>query len=314
MDNISIKKALTWATKEFEKQNIGTAQLDAEVLLAHLLNCSRVEVYLKKEENLSPAELDQFNSLVARRVRREPIAYILGYKEFWSCQIKVTPDVLIPRPETEGIVDLVIARPQRGRGNPGETGGLLSFVRNDKVSILDLCTGSGCIAAALATELPQAKFCVTDISEKALAVAKENLAFASDRVTFFSGNLFEPIDKVRSTTDDRQFFDLIVSNPPYVSKSQWQDLADDIRKYEPIQALVAESEGLAISQKILEKAANYLKPGATLIMEIGIGQAGILKEYAASLRRYQLIEIRKDLAGIGRYLICRNFPSLDGRG
>jgi len=293
MNNISIKKSLTWATKEFEKQNIDTAQLDAEVLLAYVLNCARIEIYLRKEEELDASSLDFFKSLVARRVRREPIAYIVGYKEFWKSKIKVTPDVLIPRPETEGIIELALKLNDQNSWPA-------------KINFLDLCTGSGCLAAALSTEFPHAQIYVSDISEKALALAKENLAFAGQRVSFLNGNLFEAFNDVRRTKDERLLFDLIVSNPPYVSETELKGLADDITKYEPIQALVAESEGLAISKKILEEAWNYLKPGAVLIMEIGIGQASDLKEYAQALGRYDSIKIYTDLAGIERYLVVIN--------
>ncbi len=291
MNKISIKEVLSWGQAEIAKQNISTAKLDAEVLLAHVLNLSSIDLYLQRDKQLSAVSIDAFNSLIARRVRREPVAYIIGYKEFWSKQIKVNTSVLIPRPETEGIVEIYL-----------KLNSLNSWPQD--IKILDLCTGSGCIAAALATEFPESNITATDISEKALAVARENLAFAEGRVIFFNGNLFEPFYAVRRTPYAVRKFDLIVSNPPYVSKTLWDDLAQDIKEYEPRQALVADSQGLAICMKILEEGWKYLKPSAALIMEIGIGQAAELKESARVLGKYKSIEVHKDLAGIERYLIC----------
>ena len=191
----------------------------------------------------------QFESYVQRRIKNEPIAYIVGYKEFWSLKIKVTPAVLIPRPATENLVEKAVGILDRG----------LWTVDNGP-KILDLCTGSGAIAAALAKELPTAKIVAADISEEALQVAKENLKFAEDRVTLIQSNLFEKITGK---------FDLILSNPPYIPREVVLNLDPDITNYEPHLALDGGEDGLDFIQKIRQDAPNFLKETGWLILENG---------------------------------------------
>lgn len=277
-----INEILCDAGRKLSDAGIESAQLDSELLLAYVLGCERVDLYLDRKRKIEADKAARFASLIERRAKREPVAYILGLAEFWSRKIKVTPDVLIPRPETEGIVELAL-KTVDGKQTP--------------LSILDLCTGSGCVAAALAAELPDAEITVTDISPSAIEVAKENLAFAGDRITFCTGDLFGPLHDPR--------FDLITANPPYIPDQDFAGLEPEITKYEPIRALKAGPDGLAFSTRILKDAPALLKPGGVLIMEIGKDQAGTLKDEALKTGSFKKVDAVKDYSGIERYIVAR---------
>lgn len=254
------------AVQSLTKGKIDTPRLDAEVLLAHALGCERHELYTAATEYLLLyGKLEIFKNYLSRRLRNEPVAYIVGYKEFWSLRLKVTPAVLIPRPETESLVEKALAiLDQRGKR---EEGGW---------DILDLCTGSGAIAAALAKELPNARITAADISEEALAVAGENLQFAADRVRLVQSSLFE---KMAGT------FDLIVSNPPYIPTHIVANLDPDITDYEPHRALDGGRDGLDFVAKIRQDAPNFLKPDGWLVLENGAnGKVDIQIWNTSSLR------------------------------
>ncbi|MDO8494716.1 MAG: peptide chain release factor N(5)-glutamine methyltransferase [Deltaproteobacteria bacterium] len=238
-------KILQEAIAQLEKAGCATPQLDAEVLMAHAAGCKRHEIYMK-DFSLSAPQIKLFHQFVERRGKKEPVAYIVGYKEFWSLTIKVTPDVLIPRPETEQLVDQAIEFLEKRKQEPLE--------------ILDICTGSGCVAMALATEFSNAKITVSDISDKALAVAKENLKFEKERVQFVQSDLFENI---------KGKFDLIVSNPPYLTTELCSHLMPDVLQFEPHIAIDGGVKGLDFIDQIRNNAANYLKENGVLILEVG---------------------------------------------
>jgi release factor glutamine methyltransferase len=304
-------RILEQANKTLAGAGIKSARLDAEVLLSHILGCNRIDLYLDRKRTLSEKELAAFSSLINRRAKREPVAYIVGFKEFWSRKIKVTPDVLIPRPETEGIVELAVKLlspssmgEDKGEGDrspppylPHQWGGNLN--------ILDLCTGSGCLAAALAVEFPNAKITVTDISHAAIEVAKENLAFAGGRITFCTGDLFSVFDGSRVTGHGPCKFDLITANPPYIPEKDFDKLEPEITKYEPRAALSAGSDGLAFSRKILKDGPAFLKPNGTMIMEIGTGQSAKLADEALKKGYYKKVFSAKDYSGTDRYIVAQ---------
>lgn len=230
--------------KQLAQAGCDQPQLDAEVLLGHVLKCDRHELYLSDKTGKVDDSLDKkFETLLKRRKNREPVSQILGYKEFWSLTLKVTRDVLAPRPETEGLVEKA-----------------LEYCRAKNPRILDLCTGSGCIAAALATELPQAAFVASDICENALKVARENLDFARDRVVFLQSDLFQ---KVRGP------FDLIVSNPPYLPTSLFESAMPEVSRWEPRLAHDGGKTGLDFVTRILQSAPQFLNEGGLLLMETG---------------------------------------------
>ncbi|OGQ06395.1 MAG: protein-(glutamine-N5) methyltransferase, release factor-specific [Deltaproteobacteria bacterium RIFCSPLOWO2_01_44_7] len=245
-----IRELLEKAEQQLYDVGCETPRLDAEVLLAYVLGCERHEIYTATTRYLVPGgKLEVFKSYIERRLKREPVAYIVGYKEFWSIKIKVTPAVLIPRPETEEVVEKALKILDQGL-----------WIKDHGPEILDLCTGSGCIAAALAKEIPNAKIVVTDISEDALEVARQNLAFANGRIQFIKSDLFENV---------KGQFDLIVSNPPYIPTQAIQKLEPEITQFEPKLALDGGSDGLDFVRRIRQDAPKFLKTGGQLILENG---------------------------------------------
>lgn len=242
--------------------------LDAELLLAHVLKVTRTEAIARGERALSAAEQRDYAALVVRRARGEPLAYLTGRREFWSLELEVTHDVLVPRPETELLVEW-------GRSLAPQ-------------SVLDLGTGSGAIAIALARELPEAKVAAVDLSRGALTVARRNAERHGVRIEFFEGSWWRPIGSRR--------FDLIVSNPPYVAEGDphLKDL-----QFEPEMALVAGAAGLDALRLILMDAPDHLKPGGWVLVEHGATQGEAVR---ALFKDAELaaIETRRDLAGLER--------------
>ena len=256
------------------------AALDAEVLARTVLQCDRAGfvVRLRDEE---PADFaDAYRALVDRRCRREPVAYILGEREFWGLPFEVTPDVLIPRPETELIVEEALE--------------LFPAGREPRV-IVDVGTGSGALAVALATEFDEARVIATDISEAALAVARRNAAKngVAARIEFRAGDLLEPIMETA---------DLIVSNPPYVASGDKAGLVPEVREHEPHVALFGGADGLVMFERLFPSAAPRLAPGGRLIVEVGYDQDDRVAAIAAR-HGWSLSHVRQDLQSITRTLI-----------
>jgi len=281
IDRMTIIDTINDAEESFRKVGIESPRLDAEILIAHALRCERVDLYIHRDRVIDEGDSNLISEFIDRRGRHEPVAYITGIKEFWSMPIIVSPDVLVPRPETELIVETTLNK-LVNRKNP--------------LRILDLCTGSGCIVVALAKELPSANFIATDLSNSALAIAKENLSFAADRTTFLHGDLFSALTP--RATDQR--FDIITANPPYVSKEDMEKLSPDILDFEPRSALVAEKYGLDFIERIIEDAPDRLNSGGFLIIEFGIGQASDIRSMIEKNSSYSGVEILNDLAGIER--------------
>ncbi len=276
--------ALTDAEHRLAQSGIDTPRLDAEVLLAHILGCDRAQLHISRNDSLKPDDMDRFSIAIERRAARSPVAYITGEKEFWSLTMRVTPAVLIPRPETETVVEQTLR----------VVGDL-----NRKLRILDICVGSGCIAAALASELPNATIIAADNSAAAIEVARENLAFAGDRITLLCGDLFEPLQAMQAG------FDVVTANPPYIAEEDYAALAPEIAEYEPRQALLAGKSGLDFIARIIEDAPRFLKPGGWLVMEVGSTQAPECKTLAIGSDCYDTISTAKDLAGIERVVVLR---------
>jgi release factor glutamine methyltransferase len=239
---------LTLAHEHLGTKGVETARLDAELLLAHVLGLSRVELYTNYDRPLAKDEVDRFRDLLRRRVMREPVAYIVGRREFWSLDLDVDRRVLIPRPETEILVEAAL--------------GILRAA--SAKDVLDLGTGSGAIAVALAVELPAARIVATDVAAAALEVAPRNAAkhAVAERIEFRQGDLF---DAVRA--DER--FDLIVSNPPYCRQRELAGLEPEVRQWEPAGALVSGSDGMDVTRRIVARAAEFLAPGGWLLLEVG---------------------------------------------
>jgi len=272
---------LKWTTDHFASKGIESARLDAECLLAHALGTQRLQLYVEFDKPVSEAERARFRDLVKRRATdRVPVAHLLGTKEFWSLDFEVGPDVLTPRPETETLV-------QAG----------LDLLAVGEAQVLDLCTGSGCVAMAIASERPAARVTATDVSEAALAVAARNAEALglSERVGFACGSLFEPVGDAR--------FDLIVSNPPYVPETMRSELAPELA-HEPPEALFAGPEGLDVLRRLVSAVGARLAPGGAFAVELSPEQAETTVGWC---REAGLLDVtlHRDLAGRPRVVSAR---------
>jgi release factor glutamine methyltransferase len=258
------------------------AALDAEVLARHVLNCDRATLLTRSRDPLPSAFGRLYDELVQRRAAREPIAYIVGHREFWGLEFEVTPDVLIPRPETELIIEEALS----------------VFPHRQLVHhIIDIGTGSGCLAVILAIEFASAGVIATDTSDSALEIAKQNAGRhnVSDRISFVRGDLVRGAGKSA---------ELIVSNPPYVPEADAATLQPEVARYEPSSALYAGPDGLAVIRRLLEEAPPYLAPEGRLIVEFGFGQdPGVLA--AARQSGWTTDRVRRDLQGIPRVAVLR---------
>jgi release factor glutamine methyltransferase len=265
---------------ELEDAGIPEAEREAELIVTHISGIDRVRLW-RDRPSLDPEDIKKIEQALERRVQREPIQYILGEVEFWGLSISVGPGVLIPRPETEMLGEEALKHIDR------------QAVRD----VLDLCTGSGCLALALAKELPVATVTGTDISETALDQAGRNAIINGiANIRFIHGYLFGPVEGKR--------FDLIVSNPPYIPSDDIDILQPEVSQYEPREALDGGDDGLDFYRAILKEVPAHLRAGGYLLLELGIGQADAVAALAetAGLR---ILAIRKDLAGIERVLVAR---------
>ncbi|MDP2169177.1 MAG: peptide chain release factor N(5)-glutamine methyltransferase [Rhodocyclaceae bacterium] len=251
---------------------------EARLLLGHVLGCSSAWLEAHREAALAPQQLAAYAGLVERRAAGEPVAYLLGIREFYGRDFAVTPAVLIPRPETELLVDVALAKVGAGRTAPGTT------------CILDLGTGSGCIAITLALELPGARVTAVDVSPPALEVARVNAQLLGATVDLLASDWFAGLPEDR--------FDFIVANPPYVAAGDPHLLAGDLR-FEPLDALTDQSDGLAALRHIVAVAPRWLKPGGSLFFEHGFDQAAAVFDLLVAAG-FTGIEQHRDLAGIVR--------------
>ena len=264
----------------FKKKSVPNAKLDTDTLIAHSLGIKRLDIYLDLDRPLTEAQLTDLRSLVKRRASREPLQYIIGNTEFYGLTLKVDPRALIPRHETEELVELIIER-----------------LEAPPKRILDLGTGSGAIALALASRYSDAEVTATDQSEEAITLAKENaLALnLSSRVTFIKGNWFEPLDKGAR-------FDLIVSNPPYLTETEMQTAEPEVIDHEPHSALASGQEGLDDLGLLFKSVPKYLAEGGLLALETGIGQADAIRAMALEVTLHgQSVE---DLSGRLRFFFA----------
>ena len=258
------------------------AALDAEVLARHVLDCDRATLLTRARDPLPSAFDRLYHALIARRVAREPVAYIVGHREFWGLEFDVTPAVLIPRPETELIVEEALA----------------SLPRRDIVRhIIDVGTGSGCLAVTLAVEFPPASVTATDTSHEALAVAYRN----ADRHNVIGRITFVQADVLKDLTEPA---DLIVSNPPYVPAGDAATLQAEVARYEPASALYGGPDGLDVIRRLVGSARQHLAAGGWLIIEFGFGQEAAVREVAREAG-WNVARIRSDLQGIPRVAVLR---------
>jgi len=258
---------------------------EAELVLTHVLNCNRLSLYLNKDAILDKDKSVLISRILERRISGEPLQYILGRCEFMGLEFKVDKRALIPRPETEILVESAITK--------------LKAAVNISLKILDLGTGSGCIAICLAKLLPRAFIWATDISLGALRLAKENADAHKVKVKFLRSDIFSALEK------DQEKFDLIISNPPYISRQEFRGLAKEI-SFEPVLALEAGIDGLDFYRRIISQAAGYLKEGGFLILEMGFGQRSGIEDILRKSKNFEIMEIVKDYNNIERVVVVGN--------
>jgi release factor glutamine methyltransferase len=284
----TVRRILDWTTAHFKQHGSDTPRLDAEILLAHARSCRRIELYTHFDEPLTEGQRAVMRDLTKRRAKSEPVAYLVGHREFFSLDFRVTPDVLIPRPDTETLVMELLdaARPL------------------EAPRILDIGTGSGCIAIATAVNLPSARMTATDLSEPALAIARQNAEThkVAGRIRFLHGDLFAPLPAGEQ-------FEIIASNPPYVADYERETLQNDVRRYEPHTALFAGPNGTEILFRIIEGAAARLTPGGTLLLEISPEQAGAARSRIEATGTYDDVRVLKDAGGLLRVARARKLTA-----
>ncbi len=278
----TIRSVIGWTTGHFEKKGVDAPRLTSEVLLSHVLGCDRVRLYVDLDRPLSKDELTKYRALIERRLSGEPTQYLTGRREFYGRTFAVDPRVLIPRPETELLVEAILRE-----------------VPKDAPSrLLDLCTGSGCVALSLAAERPQASVWATDLSPEACSLARQNAEAlgVGARVTLREGDLFAPVPPDAK-------FDAIASNPPYIPTEQIAGLSEEVRK-EPRLALDGGADGLDLIRRIAAAAPGFLKPGGQLALEIaedqGVRVADLLKDAG-----FCDVRVERDLARLDRLVLGR---------
>jgi len=288
MQKWTIQKLLNWITEYLTKKRIDSPRLSAEILLSGVLSMQRIDLYTQFDKQVSQEHLQRLHDLVKRAAQNEPVAYLLGKTEFYSLQFNITPDCMVPRPETELLTERAI-----------------EFLRTrpEKQLICDLCTGSGCIAIAIAVNCPHARLIATDICDAALSVAAKNLEkyHLKERIKLLCGDLFDPLVPHL----DVEKFDLIVCNPPYVSAAEFENLAQNITDYEPKLALFAGVDGLDTYRRICEKADAFLKPDAALMMEIGYSQGHPVRQLLEQTGCFDEIKIEKDAQNNDRIITAK---------
>jgi len=275
---------LNESAKTLEAADIPTARLDAEILLSFCIGCDRLEFFKNPEIQLDQTQLTAFKKLINRRLRWEPVAYIIGRKNFWTFSLEVNKDVLIPRPDTEVIVEEIL--------------NIAKKTVSTRINILDIGTGSGAIAIALACEIPHASIMATDISLTALDVARRNACNLGlqNQIDFRQGDLLEPVKGI---------FDIIASNPPYIGAQEYEELPEGVRAFEPREALLAGKSGLEFYEKLIYQAEGYLEKNGWLLLEIGARQEKDVRRIMETSGFYNNIEIRRDYAGLPRVIKAR---------
>jgi release factor glutamine methyltransferase len=279
---MTVAGALAWAARELSRAGIATAALDAELLLRHVLGWDRARIVVDARVSLADSARQRFESLVAERGHRRPLQHLTGTQAFWHHDFLVTPDVLVPRPETELLVETALAE--------------LRDVR--RPVIVDVGTGSGCIALSLATERPDAEVHAIDLSPAALEVARENARRLGVTAHFHEGDLLAPVAALAGRVD------LVASNPPYVEAGEIEALEPEVRDHEPRMALVPPGGAVSLYARLAREGTRVLRPGGHLVVEIGASQADAVTG-AFTAAGLTGVRVRQDLAGRARVVHAR---------
>ena len=288
MLSLNILKVLNRITLDFKNEGLASPRLDAEVLLANYLKTDRSGLYTNFERLITDEELNGILSWVERRQKGESVAYIVGKKEFWSLIFEVNSTVLVPRPETELLVEEVLKT-------------CLGLDDRD-ISILEVGTGSGAISVAIASELKRIRVVATDVSAEVIKLAGKNAENngVADKISFLCGSLFEPVSGK---------FDIIVSNPPYIFEEEFDRLPLEVRDFEPKEALIAGPEGTEFHYNLIVEGSRYLKFGGWLCMEMGAGQKAVVESMFRENKTYDNVSFRADYAGIDRVVMAQKAVS-----
>ncbi len=284
----TIDRLLKWTQDYFAQKNIAGSRLDAEVLLAHATGLKRIELYTNFDRVVSNEQRALFRGFVHERAEHRPTAYIVGEREFMSMKFRVTPEVLIPRPETEFVVEGALER---------------IADRNAELLVADIGTGSGCIAISLATRLPKARFVAVDVSQAALAIARENAERhgVAERVEFLEGDMLEPL----AAGGYAGRVDFLLSNPPYISEAEWPEVMPDVRLYEPKEALLAEGDAMKFYRVIARGAAGVANDGGWVLVEAGAERAEEIAAIFAEESTLADIQTIRDYRGVERVVAAK---------
>jgi len=287
----TIRNCLKSAIAILKKSNIEFPEINADTLLAYVLSCDKTVLYTKPDDIVDEAHFNRYNELIHRRASHVPLQYITRQVEFMSLDFIVDERVLIPRPETEILVETVIKKTDN------------KLYHDRRITVIDIGTGSGNIAVSLAKNISNIKIYAGDISQEALVVANENVQRhdVADKIHLLHGNVFDAFN----TDVKKEQVDFVVSNPPYVSKSESKNLEPELIDHEPLLALIGGEDGLCIYNQIIKDAAGWIKPGGYLIIEIGETQADSIIKLMQNELHYDEIEIIKDLQGKERIISAR---------
>lgn len=280
----TVKRVLDWSIDYLKKNGSESPRLDAEILLAHARGCQRIQLYTEYDAPLTPEERASMRDLVKRRAGHEPVAYLVGFREFFGMKFDVEPGVLIPRPDTESLVVTALEQ----------------ATEFESPRILDLCTGTACVALAIVENCRNAAVTAVELDDQAFEVARRNIEkhHLAEHVALLKGDLFEPL-----SSDDR--FDLICSNPPYVTDSEMDTLQPDVRLHEPELALRAGPDGLDMIRRIIPESASWLESGGSLLLEIGESQGEAVIDLFSRYDEFVTAQIVTDLEGRSRVVWAR---------
>ena len=278
-------EVLNQAVEKLRSEGIDRPRTNAELLLGAVLHVNKIDLYLNRDLVLTSQQIEKYDHFLQERISGRPLQYIIGSTEFFGLEFKVSEHVLIPRPETETLVEIVI---ERLKSNPSP-------------KIIDIGTGSGAIAVSLAKNLTNSSVIATDISPDALIVAKDNARMnkVEGQIEFLPGDLFDPLKHrhLEGTIDG------IVSNPPYVSQEEFDQLPKEVRGYEPVVALKSNQDGISFHKRIIEGSVDFLKSDGILALEVGLGQARQVAAFLEEFDKFKHVEIKKDLGGIERIVV-----------
>lgn len=290
------RRLLNWMTEAFTKKGLDSPRLSAELILTHVIGCDRLKLYMDADRPATPLERDTLRDLVGRALKQEPIDYLVGEKWFFGMAFHVSPAVLVPRPSTETLVENVLLHARAEPGFGGKTG--------EGVRFADVCTGSGCIAVSLLKHLTKATAVATDISADALAIAAKNAErhAVSDRLELLNGDLLSPLtEAVGGVGRDLHY---LLANPPYIPDHEWDAVPPNVKEFEPHSALRGGADGLMFVKPLVEHAAEFLRPGGIVMIELASCTAEQVVELARAQPALEHVRILTDFEGLPRVLVA----------